>query len=123
MLQDIQDFKDPQIHKLVRKNGTQDDASDLFGDRPPSALLSDYPLDTVGRERSVMMQQKFTDRRFNIARCWNQVQQYMPELLTSSPQAVLEVSTAFAVNCAAIEKMASFAPELLFTGGKRWALN
>ena len=93
MLQDVQDFKDPEINTLVRKNRTQDDASELFGDQPPSALLSDYPLDTAGRERSVMMQQKFTDRRFNVERCWNQVQQYMPELLTSAPQDVLEIST------------------------------
>ena len=93
MLQDVQDFKDPEIHKLVRKNRTQDDTFDLFDDRPPSALLSEYPLDEAGRARSVMLQQKFTDRRFNIERCWNQVQQYVPELLTSSPQDVLEVST------------------------------
>jgi hypothetical protein len=93
MLQDVQDFKDPKIHTLVRKNRTQDDVSDLFDEQPPSVLLSDYPLDAAGLERSVMMQQKFLDRRFNVERCWNQIQQYMPELLTSSPQDVLEVST------------------------------
>ncbi|MCW1952408.1 MAG: class I SAM-dependent methyltransferase [Octadecabacter sp.] len=93
MFQDVQDFKDPQIHTLVRKSRSQDDASDLFGDPPPSDLLSDYPLDAAGHERSVMLQQKFTDRRFNVERCWNQIQQYLPELLTSSPQDVLEIST------------------------------
>ncbi|AKS47364.1 Methyltransferase domain-containing protein [Octadecabacter temperatus] len=93
MLQDVQDFKDPQVHTLVRKSRTSDDAAALFGDQPPAALLSDYPLNAAGRDRSVMMQHKLTDRRFNVERCWNQVQQYMPELLTSSPQDVLEVST------------------------------
>jgi len=93
MLHGVQDFKDPQFQTLVCENRVQGDTSGLFGDQPPLALLSDYPLDEAGCERSVMMQQKFTDRRLNIERCWSQVQQYMPELLTSSPQDVLEIST------------------------------
>ncbi len=94
MLQDVRDFKDPKIRKLIRKERTKADNLDLFGDGPPEELMSDYPLDAEGLERSSKMQQKYAKRSRNIERCWNRVQLYMPELLTSPPQDVLELSTA-----------------------------
>ena len=94
MLRDVRDFKDPKIRKLVRQERTKADNLDLFGERPPEALMSDYPLDAEGLERSAKMQQKYAKRSRNIERCWNRIQLYMPELLTSAPQDVLELSTA-----------------------------
>ncbi len=94
MLQDVQDFKDPKIRKLIRQERIKADNLDLFGEAPPEALLSDYVLDAEGLERSSTMQQKYAKRSRNIARCWNRVQLYMPELLTAPSQDVLELSTA-----------------------------
>ncbi len=94
MLKDVRDFKDPKIRKLVRQERTKADNLNLFGELPPEELLSEYPLDAEGLERSSKMQQKYAKRGRNIERCWNRVQLYMPELLTSEPQDVLELSTA-----------------------------
>ena len=94
MLQDVRDFKDPKIRKLVRKERTKADNLDLFGEGLPEELLTDYPLDAEGLARSAKMQQKYAKRSRNIERCWNRVQLYMPELLTAPPQDVLELSTA-----------------------------
>lgn len=94
MLMDVRDFKDPKIRKLVRKERTKADNLDLFGEKPPAELMTPYPLDDEGKARSAKLQQKYVDRARNIERCWNRVQLYMPELLTSKPQDVLELSTA-----------------------------
>lgn len=94
MLQDVRDFKDPKIRKLVRKERTKADNIDLFGERPPEELLTDYPLDAEGLERNKVMQQKYVTRARNIERCWNRTQLYLPELIGSEPQDVLEMSTA-----------------------------
>jgi hypothetical protein len=94
MLKDIRDFRDPQVRKLVRRERTKADALDLFGEPIPAELLTDYPLDAEGLERNKKIQQKYAFRAKNMKRSWNRVQLYMPELLTSEPQDVLEMSTA-----------------------------
>lgn len=94
MLQDVRDFKDPMVRKIVRKERTKADNLDLFGERPPAELLLDYPLDAEGIARNSKIQKKYAKRSRNIERCWNRIQLYMPELLTSQPQDVLELSTA-----------------------------
>ena len=94
MLPDVRDFKDPKIRKLVRKERTKADNLDLFAEGPPEELMTDYPLDAEGLKRSETIQQKYAKRPRNIERCWNRVQLYMPDLLVSPPQDVLELSTA-----------------------------
>lgn len=95
MLQDVRDFKDPKIRKLVRKERTKADNLDLFGEAPPAELLTDYVLDEEGLARNAEIQQKYAKRSRNIERSWNRVQLYFPELIDAAePQDVLEMSTA-----------------------------
>lgn len=35
MLQDVRDFKDPNVRKIVRKERIKADTLDLFGESPP----------------------------------------------------------------------------------------
>lgn len=91
MLQDIQNYDDPEIGKLVRQRHQRSKL--LFDKGPPEALLGDYELSLEGLARSALMQQRFTSRRENIERCWTQAQLYLPEVLTAPPQDVLEIST------------------------------
>lgn len=93
MLHDIKDFKNPHVHRFVQDGRSRNVASELYAEPPPPELLSDYQLDADGHKRNAMLQQRFTNRRANVERCWDQIQQHMPELLISSPQDVLEVST------------------------------
>lgn len=94
MLQDVRDFKDPKIRKLVRKERTKADNLDLFGEAPPADLMTDYPLDEEGLVRNEKIQQKYAKRPRNIERSWNRVQLYFPELIGAEPQDILEMSTA-----------------------------
>ncbi len=94
MLPDVRDFKNPTLRKLIKNERIKADTLDLFGEDPPAELMTDYPLDDEGRLRSKEIQQKYAKRPRNIKRAWNRVQLYMPELLTSQPQDVLEMSTA-----------------------------
>lgn len=95
MMMDVRDIKDPEIRKLVRQERNKADNLDLFGEKPPAALMTPYPLSPEGKERSAKLQQKYVDRARNIERCWNRIQLYLPELLTTKdPHRVLEMSTA-----------------------------
>ena len=94
MLPDVRSIKDPVVRKLIKNERIKSDTLNLFGENPPAELLTDYPLDAEGVERSKGIQQKYAKRSRNINRAWNRIQLYMPELLTSSPQDVLEMSTA-----------------------------
>ncbi len=95
MMMDVRDIKDPEIRKLVRQERNKADNLDLFGEKPPAALMTPYPLSPEGKERSAKLQQKYVDRARNIERCWNRIQLYLPELLiTKDPHRVLEMSTA-----------------------------
>jgi len=95
MLQDIRDFDDPKIRKIVRKERTKADHMDLFGQEPPADLLTPYRLDRDGLERSAKLQQKYVQRARNIRRCWNRVQLYLPEMIGCDASLdVLEMSTA-----------------------------
>tara|TARA_R110002072_G_scaffold17486_1_gene66402 strand:- start:178 stop:1002 length:825 start_codon:yes stop_codon:yes gene_type:complete len=94
VLHDVRTFKDPAVRKLIKQERIKADTIDLFGETPPAELMADYPLDAEGQRRSATMQQKYAKRGRNIERCWNRIQLYMPELLISQPQDVLELSTA-----------------------------
>lgn len=92
MLQDIQDFRDPRVHKLVREETSQNCPRDLFGAPLPSELLADYVLSPEGEARMGKLQAKNADRRTNILHAYNRAQLYLPELFTSAPQDVLQLS-------------------------------
>lgn len=94
MLQDVRDFKNPEVRKLIKRERIKADALDLFGEPIPAELMTDYPLDADGIERNTKIQQKYAVRHKNIRRAWNRVQLYMPELIGGPKQDVLELSTA-----------------------------
>ena len=92
MLHGIQDFRDPQVHALVREGTSRDSPHDLFGAPLPSGLLADYVLSPEGVERMGKLQAKNADRRTNILYAYNRAKLYLPELFTSAPQDVLQLS-------------------------------
>lgn len=92
MLQDIQEFRDPQVHKLVRHRALVDGPRDLFGSALPAELMVDYALSDEGLERMGKLQKCNADRSTNVLQAWNRVQLYLPELMTAATQDVVQLS-------------------------------
>ena len=85
-----------ELRRSLRRLRVGSDFLDLFGDPIPEDLLTDYPCEDVNRGLSREIQRKYSVRSKNIRRCWNRVEQYLPELMSHEAQKhnVLELSTA-----------------------------
>ena len=84
-----------KLQKAARKQRMAGDSANLFGERPPTALLKPYPSEASAGHTRRGIQRKYQSRRNNVMRCWNRVQLFAPELMMEGPpQNVFELSTA-----------------------------
>lgn len=93
MLHDIRRYKPPQTRRIAGLGAAMRGAKDVSGATVPHELLADYDLCPDGLERMSKLRRANADRATNVLRSWHRAQTYLPELLTSDPQDVLELST------------------------------
>ncbi|MEL6206610.1 MAG: class I SAM-dependent methyltransferase [Pseudomonadota bacterium] len=87
-------FSTKELRRTVRLERKRADLIDLFGEPVPEALAWAYPQSAVDRARAAGVQRKYLSREANIARSWNRVQTYLPELIRPGGASdVLEMST------------------------------
>lgn len=80
----------------IRRLRVGADFLDLFGDKIPPELLTEYEVDDVNEGLSRGIQKKYASRPSNIRRCWNRTELFLPELMSKKGKKlrVLEMSTA-----------------------------
>ena len=89
-------FTRQQLERKVQRQLIRGDFANLFGEAVPEELLTPYSFAAADADRVAMLQQKYTNRAWNIRRCWNRTERFLPELMIpgAPPQQVLELSTA-----------------------------
>ena len=89
-------FTRQQLERKVQRQLIRGDFANLFGEAVPEELLTPYSFAEADADRVAMLQQKYTNRAWNIRRCWNRTERFLPELMIpgAPPQQVLELSTA-----------------------------
>ena len=89
----LSSLKDRKLRRMLRRERLAVDLEDHFGEGPPAELLEPYRIANADRPRLRKIQKKYHDRETNIRRAWGRIQIYLPELIASEPQRILEMST------------------------------
>ncbi len=84
------------LKRRIRELRVNGDYMDLFGDPVPDELKTHYKVKDIDGRLSRNIQGKYRRRPYNMRRCWNRVQLFLPELMhhDGPKQRVLEMSTA-----------------------------